>query len=188
MQVPLQIAFEGMEPSPEIEKDVRERAEKLERYSDQIISCRVVVEMPHQRHEIGNLYNVKIHVTMPDKGDIVVARNPEKHHAHEEIGVTLRDAFDAARRQLEDWERKHGGRTKRHETPPHGRVVRIYPEEGYGFIAASDGREIYFHRNSVAHDAFDKLEEGSEVRFAESIGDEGPQASTVQLIGKHHVV
>ena len=51
-----------------------------------------------------------------------------------------------------------------------------------------DGRDVYFHRNSVLNDEFDHLEVGAEVRFAEEMGDKGPQASTVATIGKHHIV
>ena len=93
-------------------------------------------------------------------------------------------------RQLEDYARKLAGRVKTHEPPLHGKVVRLFPYEGYGFVAASDGREVYFHENSVLRQAFSKLEIGSEVRLvvAEREGAEGPQASTVDPIGKHHIV
>ena len=57
----------------------------------------------------------------------------------------------------------------------------------YGRIQTPDGREIYFHRNSVVNSDFDQLEPGLEVRFSEEPGDEGPQATSVQLIGKHHL-
>jgi cold shock CspA family protein len=70
-----------------------------------------------------------------------------------------------------------------HGEPPEGRIIRILREEGYGFIEATDGRELYFHRNSVLDDAFDHLEVGSEVRFAEENGEKGPQASTVRFLG-----
>ena len=77
-----------------------------------------------------------------------------------------------------------------HEVPPHGNVQHISPYEGFGFIETRDGREIYFHRNSVLNGAFEKLEIGAEVRFevAEAESEKGPQATTVRLIGKHHLV
>jgi cold shock CspA family protein len=56
--------------------------------------------------------------------------------------------------------------------------------EGYGFLTAQDGREIYFDRRSVLNDAFDRLEEGTPVRYMEEPGAEGPQASTVAAAGK----
>ena len=75
---------------------------------------------------------------------------------------------------------------KAHDVLPHGRVSRLYPHEDYGFIATRDGHEVYFHRNSVVNDAFDRLEVGAEVSYVEQDGRKGPQASTVKLVGRHH--
>ena len=181
-----EIAFEDMPASPEIEARIREKTEWLARFSSHIMACRVVVQMPHQRHHTGNLYGLKIHLRLPSGGNIVVSRRPDAHHAHEDFQVTLRDAFDAARRQLEDWERKHSQQVKQHELPPHGWIARLFPADGYGFIATPDERELYFHRNSVADEAFDNLAVGEEVRFSESMGDKGPQASSVHVIAHRH--
>jgi cold shock CspA family protein len=65
-------------------------------------------------------------------------------------------------------------------------VIRLLEGEGYGFIAADDGREIYFRRNAVLGDAFGELDIGSRVSFSTETGDKGPQASTVRLLGKRH--
>jgi cold shock CspA family protein len=92
------------------------------------------------------------------------------------------------KRQLEDYSRIRRGKTKQHETPDGGHVISLHPDEDYGRIGTPDGREIYFHRNSVLKDGFDKLEVGSEVRFTEEAGERGPQASSVIPVGKHHVV
>jgi cold shock CspA family protein len=77
------------------------------------------------------------------------------------------------------------GQTKMHEEAPIGTVVKLEPIDGFGMLKTVDGREIYFHRNSVLNDAFSKLQIGTRVMFAEEIGDKGPQASTVKLLGKH---
>jgi len=78
---------------------------------------------------------------------------------------------------------------KLHAVPDHGRIVRLLPEKNCGFILAADGNELYFHRNSVANGGFDKLAVGDEVRFVaqHSESPEGPQASTVVPLGKHHL-
>ncbi|MBI3915830.1 MAG: cold shock domain-containing protein [Betaproteobacteria bacterium] len=102
--------------------------------------------------------------------------------------MAIRDAFDAVRRQLEDYMRRQDRRVKAHEAPPHGRVVELYPAEGYGRIQTADGKLVYFHRNSLVDADFDKLETGAEVRFSEEQGELGPQASTVYVVGKHHIV
>ena len=83
-------------------------------------------------------------------------------------------------------ERRTRGETKAREAVAHGRVGELLPD--HGFIETPEGRTVYFHRNSVLEDAFDELETGSEVRFTEEMGEEGPQASTVKVIGKHHLV
>ncbi len=70
---------------------------------------------------------------------------------HEDAHVTIRDAFDAAGRQLQDQVHTLTGAVKAHETPPHGVIASLAPERDHGFIAASDGREIYFHRNRSTH-------------------------------------
>lgn len=187
MQVPLEIVFEDIDPSDAIDARLREEAGKLEQFTDRITSARVVVAKPHRHHQKGNTYRVRIHITMPGAGDIIVNRDPGDRGAHEDVYVTIRDAFGAARRQLQDQVRKLQGHVKEHETPPHGVIASLVPHEDHGFISTSDGREIYFHRNAVADNGYDALEAGQEVRFSEDIGDKGPQATIVQPIGKHHL-
>jgi cold shock CspA family protein len=84
--------------------------------------------------------------------------------------------------------RRRRGDVKYHESEPHGRITQLFPSEDYGLIQTADGREIYFHRNSVLNADFDKLEEGAQVHFSEEMGEKGPQASTVHVEGKHHTV
>ncbi|HXH03029.1 MAG TPA: HPF/RaiA family ribosome-associated protein [Candidatus Competibacteraceae bacterium] len=187
MQLPLQITFRDMPPSPAVEAKIREKVAKLEQFYDRIMSCRVVVEAPHRHHHQGKLYRISIDLTVPG-GELAVSRNSPQDHAHEDIYVAIRDAFDALRRQLADYARRQRRDVKSHETPLHGQVARLMPEEDYGVIQTPSGREIYFHRHSVLGEAFDKLDVGSEVRFAEEEGEQGPQASTVHPIGKHHIV
>lgn len=188
MQLPLQITFRNMEPSPAVEAAVRERAERLDRFHPRIMGCRVVVEAPHRHQRKGKLYGIRVDVTIPG-GEVAVTHEGRQNHAHEDVYVAIRDAFDAVGRLLEDRVRKQRGDVKSHETPLHGKVLRLFPYEGYGFVAMSDGTEVYFHRNAVANSGFDKLEVGAEVRLvlAEDQGEKGPQASTVTAIGKHHI-
>ena len=187
LQIPLQMTFHGMEPSPTIEARIREKAAKLEQFHDRIIGCKVVIEAPHRHHHKGKLYNVRIDISVPGK-DVFVGHSGPLNHAHEDVYVAIRDAFNAAGRQLEDHVRRMRGDVKTHTAPQHGKVVRLF--EDYGFANTPDGQEVYFHKNSVTDDAFDTLEVGSEVRLviAGTEGVEGPQASTVIPIGKHHIV
>jgi len=187
MQIPLQIVFEHVDHSDLIESHAREAAGKLEQFYDRISSARVVIGKPQHRHHKGDTYTVRLHLTIPDAADIAVSRDPAATGRHEDIEVTLHDAFDTARRELQDFVRRRQGHVKSHETPPHGTIAELHPERDHGFIASADGREIYFHRNSVEGDKFDDLKAGQEVRFAEVVGDKGPQATSVRPIGKHHV-
>jgi len=188
MQTPLEVSFRNMDRSDAVEARVREKAEKLERFFDRVTSCRVVIEATNRQHTKGNLYHVHIELGVPGS-QVVVDRNPGNKHAHEDVYVAVRDAFNAARRRLEDHSRRKAGKVKAHEVPPHGKVVRLFPEEGYGFIETSAGHEVYFHQNSLVDADFGKLKTGQEVRvvLAEKESEKGPQASTVRLIGKHHL-
>lgn len=186
MQIPLQITFRHLEHSDAIEADIRDRAQKLERFANDITGCRVVVEAPHKHHHKGRIYTVSIDVTVPG-AEIVASRHPDKHHAHEDAYVAIRDAFDAVQRQLEDYVRERCGKVKSHASLPHGEIMKLVPEENYGLIKDTAGREIYFHRNSVIDEDFDRLETGMKVHFNEEQGEQGLQASTVHVEGKHHV-
>jgi cold shock CspA family protein len=184
MKLPLQIAFHNMPHDSEIESAIRANAEWLDNYYDRIMSCRVVVDRPHQHHKEGNLYQIRIDLKVPGE-ELVVKREPGQHTDYKKLDILLRDAFDEMRRQLEDHVRRRRGDVKAHETPSHGRVVRLFPESGYGFLETPEGREVYFHRNSVVDANFEDLTAGTEVRFVEELGDKGPQASSLTPVGRH---
>jgi cold shock CspA family protein/ribosome-associated translation inhibitor RaiA len=188
MQLPLQITFRHMDTSEAVAARIRQRAEELERFCDRVMSCRVVVECRHPRHLQGNLFRVRVDLKVLGR-EIAVGRDPAGHHAHEDVYVAVRDAFDTTRRLLEDYAREARGDVKLHAAPDHGKVARLLSEQNCGFILSSDGNEIYFHRNSVTNGGFDKLAVGDEVRFVaqHSESAEGPQASAVIPLGKHHL-
>lgn len=119
MQIPLEIKFRNMDPSPAVEARIREKAAKLERFHDRIIGCTVVVEAPHRHHHKGKLYSVHIDISVPGK-DLVVDRAKPLNHAHEDVYVALRDAFNAAVRQLEDHAQRRRGDVKTHTSSSRG--------------------------------------------------------------------
>lgn len=179
MQVPVQITMRDIPRSDALDAHIRDKAAKLEEFHPRITSCRVTVGELRKHHRQGRHFQVRIDIRVPGK-EIVASRDH-----HEDVYVALRDAFDAARRQLEDAAREMRGDVKQHELPRHGRVSRMVAEEGYGFIVDSDGRELYFSRDNVVHPDFDRLAPGVEVQFIEEMASEGPQAKRVS-IGKHH--
>lgn len=178
MQTALQLRWHNVDPSDAVASHVREEVARLERFFDRITGCAVTLEAPssHHRHS-GAKYRVRIEVTVP-RGRLVVARDPPKTWAHSDLHLAVKGAFREAQRQLADHVRRLDARVKAHAEPAVATVARILPD-GYGFLRTSDGREIYFHERSVVGGVFAKLRVGSEVRFVEEAGDEGPQASTV---------
>lgn len=181
MQVPLQITFRNMDSSEALEAEIRKRVDKLTKTYEQIVSCRVIVEAPPQHRRKGGLFKVNIDITCPE-GKVAVNREPPvQDRSHEDAYVALRDAVDAAARQLEQYNRRRQGLVKAHEEIPRGRITRLSPLEDYGTITTVDGREIYFHRNSVLNADFDSLAIGTMITFHEEEGDHGPQASTVKI-------
>jgi len=184
MRLPMQIAFHNMPHDAEVESAIRANGEWLDNFYDRIMSCRVVVDRPHLHHQEGNLYQIRIDLKVPGR-ELAVKREPSEHSDYKDLNIMIRDAFDEARRQLEDYVRRQRGEVKAREGLPHARVARVFPETGYGFLATPDGREVYFHKNSVVEASFADLEVGTEVRFVEELGDKGPQASTVTPVGRH---
>ncbi len=173
MQIPLQISYRGMQSSAALDAAVREKAAKLEQFHARIMSCRVVLEQPGRHQQQGKQFVVHIDLMVPG-GEIAVNRDH-----HEDVYVALRDAFDAARRKLEDFAREQRGDVKHHEPTQSGTVARIVAEEGYGFIATADGRELYFSRDNVVTPPFEHLTSGTEVHFIEEPAAEGAQAKRV---------
>jgi len=189
MQQEIEITFRNMDRSEPLEQQIRARAAKLEEFCDEITSCHVILEAPHKHHRKGKIYDVRIELHVPGE-EIVVSRNPGDNNAHEDAYVTVRDAFKAARRQLQDYTRKRRGDVKQHEATPHGQIRAVDGERGVGWIDDAAGRTYWFHGNSVLNASFDDLVPGTRVRFSEAgdIDDEGLRASTVYVEGKHHAM
>ncbi len=207
--MPIKITFKNMQPSAAAEERIRAAADKLRSFYAKMTDCQVVIEAPHRHHRKGKQYQIHIHLIVPEKELVIKhaprrivdrplraqkdpselrlaeTRKPSKYAAHDELYVAIRDAFDAARRKLQDYARRRRGSVKRRVEAPHGSVAKLFPELDYGFIETVDGREIYFHRNSVTGGGFDALQIGTEVHFAEEEGEKGPQASTITPV-RHH--
>ena len=180
MPLDIDISFHGMDPSPAAAAQARRRAEELGQFSDRLTACRVVLEAVNRHHRQGTIYHVRVGLSVAG-GRIVANREPGEDHAHEDLYVAIRDAFDAARRRLQDHMRRLEGQTKQHEAPSIGRIVRLFADRGYGFLETDTGEEVYVHRNSVLDGGLDALKVGDRVRYVvdPEEGEQGPQASTV---------
>lgn len=182
MQVPLELSFHGVPRSDWSENDIRERAANLERFCDNIMACRVVVEAPHKGHQ--NRYRVRIEVTIPPNHDLVADKEMTEVGTTE-LSTVIRNTFDVMERQIKETVERRRHDVKSHAGEPRALVVRLFPEQDYGFIRDPKGtEEYYFHRNAVLHDDFDRLRVGTEVRFEATMGEMGPQASSIQIVDK----
>ena len=186
MQVPLEITLRGFDADPALETLIRSKANRLDTFHDRITACRVAVEKPHENPRSGHPYRVRIDITVPPGQEIVVRHEPGDHRLDEDLTTVVRSAFAAAERQLKELRRRQDGEVKTEASQgDRAFVVRLFAAEAYGFLKTEVGeREIYFHRNSVVGRDFDDLTVGTQVRFEESMGDMGPQATTVQVVDK----
>jgi len=188
MERPLEIAFHNLQPSEALEADIRRRVAKLEKLYPRLIGCRVSVEALHQQHQSGNVYEVHITLSVPGR-DLAVSREPHKarqRYANPDAYVSVREAFDAAERQLGQF------KEKRRDAPVApdgaaltGQVTLIQPGDDHGFILTNTGTQIYFHRDSVTDSRFEDLAEGDVVHYVEEEGDVGPVATKVRVGLRH---
>jgi len=193
-----QVTFRNMTAIADVRETIESRIQKLETFCKPILSCRVMIEAPANHHRKGDPFHVRIDATLTD-GRIVVKHAeslyPGKRVDSERSGkgrettserkclmLAVRGAFDAAKRKLLDHARLRRADVKTHEPNLTATITRIFTEEGYGYLETSDGREIYFHANSVLGSPFKKLKTGVRAQFVEEPGIKGPQASTVRII------
>jgi ribosomal subunit interface protein len=138
MQVPLDIQFRNMSASEAVDAAVRRRVAKLEHLAGQLISCRVTIEAPHRHHRQGNLFSVSVDLHQSGR-ETLANRTPQSSREHEDVYVALRDAFNAAKRQVIKHLRTQRGDVKRHSLLPRPRPVPAIAETGLMQVtAASD--------------------------------------------------
>jgi len=116
-----QVVFHNIDQTSAINDAVQKRINKLERYCGQIIAGRVVLDSPHNNHHKGKVYFVGLEIHTPSK-EVRVNQEQHDNHAHEDLYVAIRDAFNVAERQLKSVDKKH--RT----LPPH-KVVTAFDDE-----------------------------------------------------------
>jgi len=185
MEIPAEIDFQGMEPDDAVRASIASHIAGLETRFGRITACRVVLKAPGGRHRSGGLYEVNVWLSLPDGREVAVARTPPEDERHADLAFAINDTFKRARRRLQDQVRRLQGAVKVHDAQPIGTVTRLEPEASFGFLTTDDGREVYFHRNSVLDGLFGRLQVGTRVVYAEEAGEKGPQASTVKLLGRH---
>ena len=185
MQIPLELQFKNLEQTDELSDYITLRANKLDQFCDHVSSCRIIVDRPQEHLESGSPYRVRIDVTVPPGHELVSRREPGDGEMHEELKTVIADTFNGMERQLKKLTQRQRGDVKDHpQQQVSGIVQKIFPDEGYGIIESIEGRDVYFHRNSVLHGDFDRIEAGTGVNFMQEVGDEGLQASSVRVVAK----
>jgi cold shock CspA family protein len=200
MIVSTQVTFRNMTAIADVRESIESRIHKLETFCKPILSCRVMIEAPASHHRKGDPFHVRIDTTLTD-GRIVIKHSESQYPPKREIGeragkarettsernclmLAVRGAFSAAKRKLQEHARLRRSDVKTHEPNPVATVTRLFPDEGYGYLETPDGREIYFHANSVLGSPFKKLRTGTRAQIVEETGLKGLQASTVRIIRK----
>jgi len=101
MQIPLQISYEHADLSEAVRAAIEHEVERLEEYQHNITGCRVAVVAPSAKHQKGAIYRINIWMTIPPHENIVISHQPNDDRGHEHVLVSIKDAFAAARRQIE---------------------------------------------------------------------------------------
>jgi len=185
METPIQIEFQGMEPIEHVRSAIAQHVADLESRFGRVTACRVVLKSPGGHHRTGGQYEVNIRLALPNGREVNIDRTATADERQADVAFAVNDAFKRARRRLQDQVRRMQGHVKTPAERPIGTVRKLDPTGGFGFLETNDGREIYFHQNSVRDGKFGQLAPGTRVLFSEEPGDKGPQASTVSLLGKH---
>jgi cold shock CspA family protein/ribosome-associated translation inhibitor RaiA len=171
----MQITIRDMPSCEALEAQIGRMAGKLFMLFTHLIACRVILEIAHKNHLRGEHFNVRICLDVPGN-EIVVSL---QHHM--DLCVALRDAFVAARHQLEDYARRLQRETRVHCAEKYGHVVRIFHRQGFGIITSADGGLRYFDRDSVINLSFERLQPGNEVKFVDAMGAGELQAGRVSF-------
>jgi cold shock CspA family protein len=188
MKVPPEITYRGVDKSNALETLIHEKIAKLEQVCDHISSCRIAIEKIQDRPRDSSPYRVRVDITVPPSHELVAESNMGDRKQYADVDAVIRDAFSMAWRQLRELARQQReyDRAKSNDAAQDttALVTKLFPEQNYGFLKTLGGEDIYFHRNSVLHDDFERLEIGTGVRFEVVEGEQGLQATTVQIVDK----
>jgi cold shock CspA family protein/ribosome-associated translation inhibitor RaiA len=183
METPFEIEYLGFAPNESQKFLFQKKIAELEKRFGRIATGRISVKSPSGHHRSGGLYEVNIRLRLPAGKEVDISRTPDADERHADFQFAVNDAFKRAQRQLQKHAQHLEGEVKTHEAKPVGTVTKLF--ENHGFLEDADGLEIYFHKNSVLDRGFSKLKLGTRAVFTEEQGEQGPQASTVEILGKH---
>jgi cold shock CspA family protein/ribosome-associated translation inhibitor RaiA len=187
MDIPPEIAFKDTDSSEALEQLIRDRIDRLEQFHPHIVSVRAVVHVPHRRStDTMPPLGLAVEVALPGSRMVVAKDETERSEAAGGKSSLVGRVFDRIERQIKDHGAIDRGQVKAHAADgTTGRVVRLFPEQNYGFIEIAGSPDLYFTRNAVLDGSYDDLAVGAEVRVtvATTEGPMGPQASSVRPLG-----
>lgn len=187
MDVPIEISFKDIEKSEALEGLIREKIAKLEQFHSHVVSCRVVVFIPHHRSVEPQPIAISVEVALPGSKMIVAKAEDNRESGRGGNAVLVSTVFDKVLRQIKDENRIMQGEVKAHASAgTTGRIARLFPEQNYGFVEVVGSPDLYFTRNAVQDGDYDDLAVGDmvQVTIATDEGPMGPQASSVRTIGE----
>lgn len=188
MKIQPEITYRNIERSDAIDTLIAEKLAKLERLCDYMNRFEIVLEKINDRPKHGSPFRVGIDVTIPPNHELFAESHPQDQTQHVPLATVVREAFSKIERQVKDLtgrQRQFEHSNTHSDIDTTAIVTKLFPEQDYGFIKTlDDGEEIYFHRNSVTHDDFDRITVGTGVRFTAVEGEQGLQASSVHIVDK----
>lgn len=181
MQIEPIISYHNIDHSPAVENLVRRRIKALERRDDQLTGCEVTMEAPQKRKRHGRVFQVRLNLHLPGP-DVSISRESAQGSAQNDLILAVNRAFTAAEKALKKRKKKMDGIEVKHHPPVHhGEITELESELGYGWVQADDGRKVYFQRDSLTSDNWERLDKGTRLRFREMQGDKGAYAASVTI-------
>lgn len=181
MQTEPIISYRNVDRSAAVDELVTRRIAKLEERDDRITGCEVTLDAPQKRKRNGRVLRVTLNLHLPGP-DVSISREVAQGSAREDLVLAVNRAFTAAEKTLKRRKKVMDGVEVKHHPPVlHGTITEFEAELGYGQLRADDGREVYFQRDALNADDWDRLSKGTRLRFREMIGEKGPYATAVTV-------
>lgn len=182
MEIPLELAFHGLDHSDWAEAEIRRRVDRLARLHDRLTAVRVRVEPDGRPRHPANTFAVHVEMSVPGSADLVVSQEPHRakqRYREPTLRTIIRDTFDTAERRLLAAKRQVNDAGKPQEAEMRGQISQVLHSRDHGFLINNAGSQLYFARDALVRGDFDSLRQGDPVYYVETVGDSGPIAKKV---------
>ena len=124
MQTPVEIEFRGMKPVDHVRSAIAQHVADLESRFGRVTACHVLVKSPGGHHRDGGIYEVNIHLSLPNGREVAIGRTAAADERLSDLTFAINHAFKRARRRLQDQVRRMQGHVKTHAEKPNGTVMQ----------------------------------------------------------------